>query len=91
LAVREAADASTMAAYWADVRLFFQRAHGTKTVVLHVEPDLWGYIEQRAGARAPVAGRRNTRWSLSADDGGGYFAAQARAYYATDLLPLRPH
>jgi hypothetical protein len=41
-------DASTMAAYWADVRLFFQRAHGTKTVVLHVEPDLWGYIEQRA-------------------------------------------
>src|SRR6476469_8310535 len=21
-------------------------AHGTKTVVLHVEPDLWGYLEQ---------------------------------------------
>ena len=41
-------DPSTMAAYWRDVRLFFQRAHGTKTVVLHVEPDLWGYIEQRA-------------------------------------------
>ncbi len=28
------------------MRLFFQRARGTKPVVLHVEPDLWGYIEQ---------------------------------------------
>jgi hypothetical protein len=35
-----------MRAYWADVRLFLQRARGTKTVVLHVEPDLWGYLEQ---------------------------------------------
>ena len=41
-------DPSTMAAYWSDVRLFFERARGTKTVVLHVEPDLWGYIEQQA-------------------------------------------
>ena len=39
-------DPGTMAAYWSDVRLFFQRAHGSKPVVLHVEPDLWGYIEQ---------------------------------------------
>ena len=39
-----------MAAYWSDVRLFFQRASGKKTVVLHVEPDLWGYIEQRASS-----------------------------------------
>ena len=39
-------DAELMRAYWADVRLFFRRAHGTKTVVLHVEPDLWGYLEQ---------------------------------------------
>jgi len=37
---------STMAAYWRDVRLFFERARGQKIVVLHVEPDLWGYIEQ---------------------------------------------
>lgn len=41
-------DPATMASYWADVRLFFERAHGKKTVVLHVEPDLWGYIEQAA-------------------------------------------
>jgi hypothetical protein len=39
-------DPKLMAAYWADVRLFLARAHGTKTVVLHVEPDLWGYLEQ---------------------------------------------
>ena len=32
--------------YYADLRLFFQRAAGSTTVVLHVEPDLWGYIEQ---------------------------------------------
>jgi hypothetical protein len=38
-----------MAAYWHDVRLLFQRVHGTKPVVVHVEPDLWGYVEQ-AGA-----------------------------------------
>jgi hypothetical protein len=39
-------NAATMKAYWADVRLLFERAHGTKTVVVHVEPDLWGYLEQ---------------------------------------------
>jgi hypothetical protein len=39
-------NASTMSAYWADVRLLFQRVRGTKPVVVHVEPDLWGYLEQ---------------------------------------------
>jgi hypothetical protein len=42
-------DPALMRAYWADVRLFFERARGSKTVVLHIEPDLWGYLEQ-AGA-----------------------------------------
>ena len=37
-----------MAAYYADLRLFFTRAAGPTPVVLHVEPDLWGYIEQGA-------------------------------------------
>jgi hypothetical protein len=37
---------STMAAYWRDVTLMFRRVHGTKPVVVHVEPDLWGYLEQ---------------------------------------------
>jgi hypothetical protein len=46
---------ATMAAYWADVRLFFQRAAqgaGGQPVILHVEPDLWGYIEQAATGNA---------------------------------------
>jgi hypothetical protein len=53
---------STMTAYWADVKLFFQRAAAGASghpVVLHVEPDLWGYIEQaaasNAGADVPAA------------------------------------
>ena len=40
-----------MAAYWADVRLFMQKAEAGASghpVILHVEPDLWGYIEQAA-------------------------------------------
>jgi hypothetical protein len=41
-------NAATMKAYWADLRLFFQRAAGKSPVVLHVEPDLWGYVEQAA-------------------------------------------
>jgi hypothetical protein len=39
-------DPSVMSAYWNDVRLLFQRVAGTKPVVVHVEPDLWGYLEQ---------------------------------------------
>jgi hypothetical protein len=42
-------NAETMVSYWADVRLLFMRVKGTKPVVVHVEPDLWGYLEQ-AGA-----------------------------------------
>jgi hypothetical protein len=43
-------NAATMKAYWADLRLFFARAAGKSPVVLHVEPDLWGYVEQAARA-----------------------------------------
>jgi hypothetical protein len=47
-------DPALMAAYWNDVRLLFQRIRGTKTAVVHVEPDLWGYLEQ-AGETARAA------------------------------------
>jgi hypothetical protein len=43
------ANHTTMAAYYDDLRLFFARAAGSTPVVLHVEPDLWGYIEQATG------------------------------------------
>src|SRR5262249_37519276 len=39
-------DPALMRQYWAQVRLFFERARGSRIVVLHVEPDLWGYLEQ---------------------------------------------
>jgi len=41
---------ATMAAYYADLKLFFARsaAYAQTGVVLHVEPDLWGYLEQRS-------------------------------------------
>jgi hypothetical protein len=39
-------DPQVMAGYWQEVRLLFQRVRGAKPVVVHVEPDLWGYLEQ---------------------------------------------
>ena len=41
---------ATMTAYFRDLRLFFARARGPRAVVLHVEPDFWGYAQQRAPA-----------------------------------------
>jgi hypothetical protein len=41
-------NAATMRAYWADLELALKRAKSRSRVVLHVEPDLWGYIEQNA-------------------------------------------
>jgi hypothetical protein len=38
----------TMRAYWRDLRLALNRARGTGRVILHVEPDVWGYIQQAA-------------------------------------------
>ena len=52
---------ATMKAWLGDVRAFFERAGGfpKRTVVLHVEPDMWGYGEQVAkgddAASVPVA------------------------------------
>ena len=49
---------ATMRAYWSDYQLLLHRvaaSAGHHLVVLHVEPDLWGYLEQahaRALARA---------------------------------------
>jgi hypothetical protein len=54
-------DPATMRSYFADVELFMLRAGAfrAKTVIFQVEPDLWGYIEQRAlddaAATVPVA------------------------------------
>src|SRR5215213_7182419 len=41
---------TTMQLYWANLKLFFQRAGAfpNKKVVLHVEPDMWGYVQKVA-------------------------------------------
>ena len=39
---------ATMRAYYADLRLLFKRVHGRGRVIVHVEPDLWGYGEKAA-------------------------------------------
>jgi hypothetical protein len=44
----------TMRAYWADYSLLLKRvaqAAGSSTVVIHIEPDLWGYLEQADATR----------------------------------------
>lgn len=40
------ANASTMRAYWNDVKLFFEKAaeFPNETIILHVEPDMWGHM-----------------------------------------------
>ena len=47
---------STMTAYWNDLKLFFQRAGAfpNNRVVLHVEPDMWGYVQQRTSGDNPT-------------------------------------
>lgn len=41
---------ATMTAYYNDLALFFQKAAAfpSQKIVLHVEPDFWGYMEQRS-------------------------------------------
>jgi len=41
---------ATMTAYWNDLKLFFQKAGAfpSTMVVLQVEPDMWGYVQQAA-------------------------------------------
>ena len=53
-------DAQLMTAYWSDVRLLLSRVKGRKPVVVHVEPDLWGYLEQANAAK--LAASFAQRW-----------------------------
>jgi hypothetical protein len=41
---------NTMAAYYADLKTLFERARAfaPRPVILHLEPDLWGFMQQRA-------------------------------------------
>ena len=87
-------NAATMNAYYADLKLFFQRAGAeSSVVVLHVEPDLWGYIQQRYGddaATAPaVVGASGMAELAGLPDNAAGFAravAKLRDTYAPNVL-----
>ena len=48
---------ATMTAYYNDLTLFFQKAGAFpgQRVVLHVEPDFWGYMQQRSSGDAAAS------------------------------------
>jgi hypothetical protein len=80
-------NASTMAAYYANFKLLMQKAGlFAQTVVVHVEPDLWGYLEQRAGSGDASTLSASVASSGVAEAAGLPNTAQG---YAWELLKLR--
>jgi len=84
-----------MRAYYADLKLFFQRAgaQSGSAVILHVEPDLWGYIQQRYGddaaaAPAVVGGSGVVELAGLPDNASGFARAvvKLRDTYAPNVL-----
>lgn len=78
-------DKSLMKAYYADLALALQRAgeaRGGRRVILHVEPDLWGYVEQRdadpAKVPAAVASSGDPRLAGLPDTAAGFAQAILR-------------
>jgi hypothetical protein len=86
---------ATMKSYWADVRLMFQHLGAySKTIVVDVEPDLWGYIEQASsadnGASVPAAVTSSGDADVAglANDATGFARAfvKLRDKYAPNVL-----
>ncbi|HEX6348399.1 MAG TPA: hypothetical protein VF160_03295 [Candidatus Dormibacteraeota bacterium] len=78
---------ATMAAYYADFKLLMQKAGAYgKTVVIHVEPDLWGYMQQKA-----AGGDSSTVSAAVASSGFAEAAGQPNTVqgFAHELLQLR--
>ena len=54
-------DPDTMRAYYADFRLLMRSLASARTAIVHVEPDLWGYLQQaRPDATAIAASVRSS-------------------------------
>jgi len=68
-------DPQLMEKYWQDATLLLQRVAGKKTVVVHVEPDLWGYLEQASDAA--LASQFAQKWIALRDQ----YAANALLAY----------
>jgi hypothetical protein len=80
-------NASTMAAYYDNFKLLMQKSGASgKTVVVHVEPDLWGYLEQRASGGDAATLTASVASSGLAEAAGIPNTVQG---YAWTLLKLR--
>jgi len=86
---------STMRSYWADVRLMFQHLGAySQTVVVDVEPDLWGYMQfdstndDASSVPVAVASSGDPDVSGFADTAAGFAQAfiKLRNQYAPNVL-----
>jgi hypothetical protein len=90
----------TMTAFYEDLRVFFERAAatGVDPVVLHVEPDLWGYVQRSAigddarSVPAKVAATGLPELAGLPDDVAGFAQAivRLRDRYAPNVLLAYP-
>src|SRR5664280_2412347 len=88
-------NASTMLSYWADVRLLFQHLGAySQTMVVDIEPDLWGYIQYDsvgdAGSSIPAAvassGDADVAGLANNADGFAQAFVKMRNKYAPNVL-----
>jgi hypothetical protein len=80
-------NATTMSAYYANFKVLMQKAGAYgRQVVVHVEPDLWGYMQQKAagGSAAAVAAKVKSSGFAEASGFADNFAG-----YAAELKYLR--
>src|SRR5579859_4530888 len=87
---------ATMTAYYQDLTLFFQKAAAfpQTRVILHVEPDAWGYLEQASGNNSAtsvpvqVAATGNADLAGLPDTAAGFAQAvkRLRDKYAPNVL-----
>lgn len=91
------ANVTTMRDFFNDLKLALQRASGPGMVVLQVEPDLWGYIEQRgqddpSRVAAQVSATGLGELAGLSNDGRGVAQAviRLRDLYAPNVLLAYP-
>src|SRR2546421_10071804 len=80
-------NSATISAYYANFTLLMQRAHAFGgALIVHVEPDLWGYLDQRSGGASPATLTASVASSGNVDLAGMPDTAQG---FAFALLRLR--
>lgn len=71
------ADPAAMRRYYADFRLALRRARSKRRVIVHVEPDLWGYV-QHAGDPRRVRAAVRSAGQRGPDTAAGFARALVR-------------